>query len=142
MVRDGDGYLERRTVGGKSYTVRLNALCANTDCVTLGANVDWSDSRSQEYNRAVGNKFAADVTTVANSVVLVSPVGPVAYGASLVGLGAASVPYFINSDLQPLATTGIASGVGFWLTNIGVPIPAANRAAAWYGEVLNQLGQR
>ncbi len=56
IPKDGDGYLETRWVDGKPYIVRLNGLCATTDCLVFGANVDWADARSQAYRKRQASK--------------------------------------------------------------------------------------
>jgi hypothetical protein len=139
IPRDGDGYLESRFVGGRPYIVRLNGLCATTDCLILGANVDWNDSRSQAYLKAMGAETLTLASDAAAVVVLKTPLSGAGKAAQAVGLTADGAKAALQGDASGLAPNVIEAVVKPWLNRVwGLAQDMAQRAATAIGKILDK----
>ena len=139
MTRDTrGGYLEQRCVNGQCYTVRLSTLCGTMSCQQENINVDWVDSGSAAYAKALNIKMTQDVGTAATAVGMVSPVGPIGTVAGYVGLASTGAEFAMTRNMDVLVPPFVGARVTNWLSRAGLGEAWARRVGDGISWILGE----
>lgn len=125
-------------MNGQCYSVRLSTLCGTMQCQQENVNVDWADSGSAAYAKALNIKLAQDVGTAATVVGMVSPVGAIGTAASITGMGATGAEFAMTGNMDTLVPPFVSARVAHWLSRAGMGEAWARRIGDGVGWALGE----
>ncbi|MBD2837287.1 DUF637 domain-containing protein [Pseudomonas sp. JM0905a] len=128
VLDERNGYRVPVVVDGSSYIPRFHS-CGTVECITSGANIDFSDVDTLRWVRAADAKAVSDLSRVMAAGAVVTSGGTASFmagGSATIGLMAG----YLKGDFVGSATSaGLSAGFESYAASKGIPVDVAGKIA-------------
>ncbi|CAN0180702.1 unnamed protein product, partial [Ectocarpus sp. 12 AP-2014] len=120
-------YTVSYVVDGKIYHVK-HFSCGDAECVRRNANIDYSDSAAQAWEKALEAKALDDVGKAMTAGVVMTPAGAVGQGLAYAGMGTALLSGYLKDEIgNALSKEVLMAGFEEYAKARGYPVTEARR---------------